>query len=217
MITSATNTSSTGSSLAAAGNAFSQTPAEAQERFLKLMVAQLENQDPLNPMDNAQLTSQMAQINTVSGIQQVNETLKGLVGQFSALQSMQGVSLVGREIVAEGNAMSFDGGEGQGAFTLESAADSVRVDVVGRGGQLLDSVAMGSLSAGMHDFTWSAGSVDPALVGGIRVVAQRDGAAVLATPLARQRVESVGMVDGAMRLRTEGGQTLSYDDVLAFM
>jgi flagellar basal-body rod modification protein FlgD len=61
----------------------------AQDRFLKLLVAQLNNQDPMNPMDNAQMTSQMAQINTVTGIQQVNETLKSLAEQFSAMQVLQ--------------------------------------------------------------------------------------------------------------------------------
>ena len=50
----------------------------SQDRFLKLLVAQLNNQDPLNPMDNAQMTTQMAQINTVSGIQELNATLKGM-------------------------------------------------------------------------------------------------------------------------------------------
>ncbi|MEG0141807.1 MAG: flagellar hook capping FlgD N-terminal domain-containing protein, partial [Comamonas sp.] len=53
-------------------------PNEAQDRFLKLLVAQLNNQDPMNPMDNAQMTSQMAQINTVTGIQQLNQTMQSM-------------------------------------------------------------------------------------------------------------------------------------------
>ncbi len=71
---------------------------EAQDRFLKLLVAQLNNQDPMNPMDNAQMTSQMAQINTVTGIQQVNETLKSLGAQFTAMQVLQGSSMVGHDV-----------------------------------------------------------------------------------------------------------------------
>ena len=74
MVATVTNTT-TASSASAAVKAAGQTSADAQQdRFLKLLVAQLNNQDPMNPMDNAQMTSQMAQINTVSGIQQLNET-----------------------------------------------------------------------------------------------------------------------------------------------
>ena len=64
-----------------------------QDRFLKLLVTQLRNQDPLNPMDNAQMTSQMAQINTVTGIQQLNQTLKGMADQFSSLHRPSGLSV----------------------------------------------------------------------------------------------------------------------------
>ena len=64
------------------------------DRFLKLLVAQMQNQDPLNPMDNAEVTSQMAQINTVTGIDKLNTTVEGLSSQFVQLQAMQGASLV---------------------------------------------------------------------------------------------------------------------------
>ncbi|MBL8324319.1 MAG: flagellar hook assembly protein FlgD, partial [Rubrivivax sp.] len=52
--------------------------AGSAERFLKLLVTQMQNQDPLNPLDNAQITSQMAQINTVSGVEKLNDTVAGL-------------------------------------------------------------------------------------------------------------------------------------------
>eukprot|EP01041_Mallomonas_annulata_P017171 gene17171-35524_t len=61
-------------------------PAASQDRFLKLLVAQLNNQDPLNPMQNAELTSQLAQMSTVTGIEKLNTTLSGLVNQTGANQ-----------------------------------------------------------------------------------------------------------------------------------
>ena len=76
------------------------------DRFLKLLVAQMKNQDPLNPMDNAQVTSQMAQINTVTGIDKLNSTVQGLSTQFVQLQAMQGASLVGRDVIVAGNKLS---------------------------------------------------------------------------------------------------------------
>ena len=78
------------------------------DRFLKLLVAQMQNQDPLNPMDNAQVTSQMAQINTVTGIDKLNTTVQGLSSQFMQLQAVQGASLVGHDVIVAGNKLSID-------------------------------------------------------------------------------------------------------------
>src|SRR5690606_24586226 len=97
-----------------------------------LLVAQINNQDPLNPMDNAQMTSQMAQINTVTGIQQLNQTLKGMADQFSSLQGLQGASLVGRDALVEGDSLSFDGSVARGALELSANAGQVYVDIVGK-------------------------------------------------------------------------------------
>jgi flagellar basal-body rod modification protein FlgD len=200
------------------GSAAANTdPAAAQERFLKLFVAQLNNQDPLNPMDNAQMTSQMAQINTVTGIQQLNETLKGMSTQLSAFQGMQGASLVGRQVLVNGQKLGFEGDVGQGAFSLPEAANAVAVDVMGTAGQVLGSINLGARSAGMHSFDWDATGIDRSLIAGFKVTATAGGKTIAATTLSPQRVESVGMVDGSMRLRTESGQTVAYSDVLAFM
>ena len=193
-------------------------PAAAQERFLKLFVAQLNNQDPLNPMDNAQMTTQMAQINTVTGIQQLNDTLKNIAGQFSSMQGMQGASLVGRQVLAAGNQLAFEGTVGQGAFSLATDATSVKVDMLGAGGQLLGSLNLGSQTAGMHNFDWDAAGVDPASVASFKVSAMgANGVAVGTTTLAPQKVVSVGMVNGAMQLTTDSGKAISYADVQAFL
>lgn len=192
-------------------------PQAAQDRFLRLFIAQLNNQDPLNPLDNAQMTTQMAQINTVTGIQQVNQTLKSLADQFSLGQALQGASLVGRQVVAQGNALAVQGSEAQGSFTLSRPADNVRVDIMSTTGELLGTVDMGPRSAGMHNFSWPLGSVDPSRVGTLQVNATASGQSVTATPLARQTVESVAPVEGTLRMRTSGGMTLSFQQVLAFL
>ncbi|OZA55313.1 MAG: flagellar biosynthesis protein FlgD, partial [Acidovorax sp. 17-64-282] len=97
MINSATSATSGSTAVSTtATRADTTTDASAgQDRFLKLLVAQLNNQDPMNPLDNAQMTSQIAQINTVTGIQQLNDTVKGLVSQFAAQQMLQGSAMVG--------------------------------------------------------------------------------------------------------------------------
>ena len=192
-------------------------PKAAQERFLKLFVAQLNNQDPLNPLDNAQMTTQMAQINQVVGLQQVNETLKNLSAQFGWVGAMQGVQLVGRTVATEGNAVLVADGQARAAFNLAADAQSVTVEFLDANGAMVGTVNAGARSAGLQTLQWSLGDVDPARVATIRVSATgAGGQAVEATPLALQRVQSVGVVDGTVRLRTERG-TLSQDRILAYL
>src|SRR5436190_24386636 len=83
----------------------SANEAGSADRFLKLLVTQMQNQDPLNPMDNAQVTSQMAQINTVNGIETLNTTVSGLNAQFVQMQALQGAALVGHDVTVKGNNM----------------------------------------------------------------------------------------------------------------
>ncbi|MFC7461114.1 flagellar hook assembly protein FlgD [Hydrogenophaga defluvii] len=192
-------------------------PQAAQDRFLKLMVAQLANQDPLNPMDNAELTSQMAQINTVSGIQQLNATLSGMSTQFNALQALQSTSLIGKLAVVNGSQLGYtEEGMARGGLLLSKAADSVKVEIMGTDGKVMATVDMGGLAAGQHNFEWDASKADRSKIASFRVTATQGGEAVTASPLSMLRVASVGMVDGAIRLRTDNGTAFAYSDVLAF-
>ena len=132
--------------------------AGAADRFLKLLVAQMQNQDPLSPMDNAQVTSQMAQIQSVTGIENLNKTVQGLSGQFVQMQALQGASLIGREVIVPGNKLVIENGTAEAGFELNTAADSVKVEVLGPSGHVLDTLNLGAQAAGAHNFTWNAGS-----------------------------------------------------------
>lgn len=192
-------------------------PEASQDRFLKLLVAQLNNQDPMNPMDNAQMTTQMAQINTVSGIQELNATLKGMAAQFGSMQSLQGTSLIGREALVEGSKFGFDGSIGKGAMRLEASASQVAVEVMGKNGQVIDTLDFGALTAGQHSFNWDRSGIDPNQVAGFRVKASEGGQPVKATTYTRQTVTSVGFANGTMNLQLQDGSTLGYDQVSTFL
>src|SRR5574343_963845 len=119
MSTAISGTNASGS--ASSANALSSqttTATEQSDRFLKLLVAQMKNQDPLNPMDNAQMTSQMAQISTVSGLEKLNGTTAALGTQFTQLQAMQGAALVGHDVAVEGDKLRISDGTGDGGFEL---------------------------------------------------------------------------------------------------
>jgi flagellar basal-body rod modification protein FlgD len=205
-----------GSTTGTGGNTNSD-PQAMQDRFLKLLVAQINNQDPLNPMDNAQMTTQMAQINTVSGIQELNATLRGMAEQLASSQAMQATSLIGREALVEGDTLSFDGTTGKGAFTLDGPASQVLVDVVGKNGAVLDTFSLGSRPAGQGGFEWDAGAIDPASVARFAVRATEGAEAVTATALQRVKVASVGLSNGAMSVQLQNGRSVTHDQIRGYL
>jgi len=195
--------------------------AGSADRFLKLLVTQMQNQDPLNPMDNAQVTSQMAQINTVNGINNLNTTVQGLNTQFVQMQVLQGAALVGRDVTVQGNLMAYDtaAGVGVGGFDLGSTASSVKVEVLSGGGRVLDTISLGTQTAGTHGFEWKpASGALPAEAENVRfrVVASNGSAAVTSTLLMRDRVESVALVGDKLTLDTVRSGPLPYSDIKAF-
>ncbi len=133
--------------------------ADTQERFLTLLITQLQNQDPLSPMDNDQITSQVAQLSTVTGINQLNETLLALSGQLDVSQSMQAANLIGKEILVPGSKISVGTGE-QGtqvtSFGMEllSPAAGVKVSILDNAGKVVRSMELDSHSAGVHSLQW---------------------------------------------------------------
>jgi len=214
MALTTTSLSSTSATQALAGTAASQnTGAESQDRFLKLLVAQLNNQDPMNPMDNAQMTTQMAQINTVTGLEKVNQSIKDLAFQMSAMQNMTAAQMIGRDVLVEGNALTLDGaGNARGTFALSGAADTVKVEVLSAGGQLLDTQSLGSLSAGQHDFGFASASLPEGAR--FRISASQAGAAVAATELSVSRVVSVSTdAANALQLQLQSGSTVAYSQL----
>ncbi len=216
MLTSLANVGSANSATSNPKAAQSDAAA-SQDRFLKLLVAQLNNQDPTNPMDNAQMTSQMAQINTVSGIQTLNETIKSMAGQFTSMQVMQGASMIGRDVITDGNSLTINNGSAKGALNLANDASQVTVKVTSLGGQLLDTLELGAMGAGQHSFTWDASAYTGTGTPTFTVSASQGGKAVAATPLARNTVESIGSDPSGLTLTLRGGATVPYATVKSIL
>jgi flagellar basal-body rod modification protein FlgD len=193
-----------------------QDEAGSADRFLKLLVAQMQNQDPLNPMDNAQVTSQMAQINTVNGIEKLNTTVKSLSGQFVQMQVLQGAALVGRDVIIEGNSLGVIDGVGTGGFELANPTDKVTVEVLSAGGQVIDTLNLGAQTAGMHGFTWKAGEGVPTSGLSFRVSQTTGGIQSSATPLINVPVAAVSTSTGSLQLELGNGKRVGYPDIKAF-
>ncbi len=125
-----------------------------QDRFLKLLVTQLKNQDPLNPMDNAQMTSQMAQISTVEGIDKLNNTLKMILEGDSENQAMQAAAMVGHGVLVPGSGLVLGGGMAIGGIELDGPADRVVLTIKDASGMALRTIDLGSRDAGSQGIAW---------------------------------------------------------------
>ena len=219
MATPAVNASSNAfTALNASSSAKTPTANEAgsADRFLKLLVTQLQNQDPLNPLDNAQITSQMAQISTVNGIQKLNTTVEGLNSQFVQLQALTGATLVGNDVTVKGNQITLAEGRGVAGFEIASTADNVKVELLSPAGRVLDTLSLGPQAVGRHSFNWTA--KDLADGGGyqFRVVATQGTTAVASTPLMRDRVLAVQTSGTTLMLETKHNGLVAYSDVKGF-
>ena len=211
--TTLNKTSATGAPSASATAAADD--AGSQDRFLKLLITQIQNQDPLNPMDNAQMTTQIAQINTVKGIEKLNTTVQSLSGQFTQMQALQGASLVGRDVVVPGNVLDIADGVGQGGFELNSAADSVKVEVLSPAGAVVDTFALGALGGGMHSFDWPSGTATKD--SNLRFRVSASSGAVTSTPtlLMRDRVNAITTSGNTLNLELQNSGSVPYSSVKA--
>ncbi|MDP4299137.1 flagellar hook assembly protein FlgD [Leptothrix discophora] len=206
------------------GSTTGKTATEASaDRFLTLLVAQMKNQDPLSPMDNAQVTSQMAQINTVSGIEKVNESIQSMSSQFTQLQAMQGAQLVGQGVLVNGNKLAIGSdGSARASFDLAGAADATKVEVLSASGRVVGTVDLGAETTGRHSFSWTppapAEGQTPIDTGNLtfRVVATSGATQVSATPLMRDEIVAVSTSGGSLSLDLASGGRMAYADVKAF-
>lgn len=206
---------SAGSAAALAEQAISGP--ESEQRFLKLLVTQLNNQDPLNPMENAELTSQLAQMSTVSGIEKLNAAMQSLVNQSGAGQVLQAASMIGRIVLAPGEELAGGGGPAPYGVSLPSAADSVKVHITDESGQVVRSLDLGALTRGVHERVWDGkNTAGEAVAEGLyrmEVVAMAGATRLDTTSLAFAKVDSVAQDGGDVWLDLSSGDRIAVADV----
>jgi flagellar basal-body rod modification protein FlgD len=130
------------------------TTQEAQDRFMKLLVTQMRNQDPLNPLDNAQVTSQLAQLSTVTGIDKLNETVSALNANFLSGQNLQAASMIGHGVVVPGNNLELKDGRSVFGFELPQSADSLAIQIKNSDGLIVKTMRANSADFGFNSLTW---------------------------------------------------------------
>lgn len=157
---SVTNTTSTNAAdLFASLNGTTKTSstsatADMENRFLTLLMTQIKNQDPLNPMDNAAVTTQLAQLNTVNGIEKLNATLTQLLSGYNETQGLQAAGIIGKNVMVAGNTLPLSGSKAYGGALLESAADTVTLNIKDATGKVVQTENLGAKDAGSFYFSW---------------------------------------------------------------
>lgn len=186
---------------------------ETQDRFLKLLVTQMKNQDPLNPLDNAQVTSQMAQLSTVNGIEKLNATLES----FTKAQAFQSVGMIGHYVLAPGESINLAGGKALAGVELKSAADSVKVNIVDSKGVTVRSLDLGKQDGGVVSFQWdgktNAGLDAPEGGYSFNVTATLAGKSIAPTALSVGLVQSVLMDQVGPALSVQGMGLVDLSDI----
>jgi len=193
------------------------TADQLSDRFMTMLVTQMQNQDPLNPMDNAEITSQLAQINTVKGIDSLNSTLQKLLTSYSDALSMQSSSLVGKNVLAAGNSLPLGDAGALGGIKLAGDADKVSVVITDAKGVKVAQQDLGPQKAGVIDFAWDGKNLDGARVanGGYQfsVQATQGSSKVAATALEVGTVSALVRGQNGFQLEIPGTGLVDFNAV----
>ncbi|MFL9923726.1 flagellar hook assembly protein FlgD [Herbaspirillum lusitanum] len=228
------NTATTAASSSSSSGLTANSPQDIQDRFLKLLVAQMNNQDPSNPMDNSQLTSQLAQLSTVSGISQLNTTLSTLMSNLNSSTSLQSANMIGHSVLAPGSNVTLTSDtttatDGTSTTTqkaifgvqLDSAASSVNVTIKDSTGKVVHQLDLGSQAAGTLPIIWD-GTTDTGAKAAdgqytFTVTAANAGVGVNATALSFGTVSSVSTGTDGVKLNVSNIGTIKPTDVVQIL
>ena len=200
----------------ASSAAVSQSEADS-DMFMKLMIAQLKNQDPTSPADTADFMQQISNMSSVESINNLNTTMSDMSSALLTSQAaLQASSMVGQTAFVKTDQATLNAeGVIKGVLNLPESASDVRVSIYNASGGVVDSWSMGSKASGDHNFSWQAGESDPQ--SGYRVVVEATDAEGIYTPAESyigHRVDSVtlGQNGIGMKVNTDAG-TVSINDI----
>jgi flagellar basal-body rod modification protein FlgD len=188
-----------------------------QDRFMTLLVTQMKNQDPLNPMDNAQVTSQMAQLSTVTGIDKLNNTLESLISSVQTGQSYQASSMIGHNVLVPGSDVISSGTGGYFGVDLPTGADKLSVTIKDSAGSAIRTLALGTQQAGTLPLNWDGladdGSVAKTGSYKFEVSATTAGQSVAAEGLSYAQVMSISNNASGVKLNLSNLANVSTSEV----
>jgi len=125
-----------------------------QDMFLKLLVTQLQNQDPLDPMDNTEFVAQLAQFRQLESLASLDSSMTGMAESMTNMQNFDSANLLGRGVKLDGNGMHYSGNPVIFGYELVEGADHIEIQVYDSSHRLVKSTQKGGAGRGEYDFTW---------------------------------------------------------------
>jgi len=189
-----------------------------KNEFLKIFLAQMRNQDPLNPMEGTEFTAQLAQFSSLEQLFNVNDNLESLKGAQGDMNKYDALNFIGKDIVAKGDQLSLgEAGVGKGSFQIQAQA-ACAVNVTDGAGNLVRTIPLGPLDAGNHSFEWdgmnSSGLRLPAGIYSFTVNAvDETGSPVLADTMTSGKVTRVNL-EGDTPILYVGDIPVNFNQVL---
>ncbi|NDP46973.1 MAG: flagellar hook assembly protein FlgD [Sulfuriferula multivorans] len=202
---------------AGASSATKSSTNETQDRFLNLLVAQMKNQDPLNPLDNAQVTSQLAQLSTVQGIENMNSTLEALASSMGVNQMAQAANLIGRGVLVPGDSISPTELKDVMGFELSRPADKVTISINDASGGLVRKIELGPKDLGVNVLAWdgltSSGTAAADGEYSFSIDATQGGQPVSSIALNLGLVNSVSQNSQGVQLNLAANKNVGYAEI----
>ncbi|CAN7162045.1 flagellar hook assembly protein FlgD [Pseudoduganella sp. LjRoot289] len=188
------------------------------DKFMTLLVTQLKNQDPMSPLDNAQITSQLAQLSTVTGVNKLNTTLDSLKASYQSSENLQATSMINHGVLSAGKNVGLAEGKALFGIDLATPADTVEIVISTAAGKEVDTISMKNVAAGTMPITWDGKSEDgTTLADGnyvFKVNAKAGGKELKdATALQFGVVASVSTGAGGVKLNVPNSGQLSMADI----
>ena len=234
LLTAMNGTSSSSSTTTSSSSLDNNSPDAIQNRFLTLLIAQMKNQDPSNPMDNSQLTTQMAQLSTVTGISQLNNSLSTLMSNLNSSQALSTANMIGHSVLAPGNSIQLTSDTTKDAsgtettsqkavfgVNLSGTASSVVVTIKDSTGAVVHTTDLGTQAAGVVPVIWDGSNDTGGKVADgnytFTVSASNNGTAVSASTLSFGTVSSVSTASDGVKLNVTNVGTIKPTDVVQIL
>lgn len=195
---------------------------ELQSNFLKMLTVQLQNQDPMSPMESAEMTSQLAQLNMVDGINTMNKTMTSLLSMMQASDFVNYSNTVGRSALVAGNEMFFDGQNPVGfALQFPESMPKGTLQITDASGNIVKSMNLGAVRTDLMNMFWDGLDADGQTLapGKYRVVAKAsDGTKEIApSTFVSSMVAAVGRSGNDINLSLADGRKILPKDVVQWV
>lgn len=191
-----------------------------KEDFLTLLVVQMQNQDPLNPMDDKEFTAELAQFSSLEQLTQINQGVTGLSDTTAHQEMVNAATYIGKNIRAVGDNLSIheDGSVSSMYYRLADSASSVYMNIFDQNGNIVRTVQLGAQAAGEHEFQWDGQDwKGKALPEGLYYVAMaaegENGDAIMTQTEVTGEVEAVQYAGGQSYLRLSDGRVVAFNYV----